>query len=476
MKKLLMGALRPETYDASTSRCRSGPPKPYVYRLDASGGRTESATGRRGMRMWFPTYPARAGMIAAALALAACADEPTAVKGRAPGEAELAGNPDLEVRRVQLGRRLFFDRELSLHGNQSCASCHDPDWGFSGPSSQVNAHGAVFEGSVAGAFGNRRPPSAAYATFSPVLRLEGPYVGGNFWDGRATGQRLGDAAAEQAQGPFLNPAEMALRDAACVVQRVSQGRYAALWASVYGEGASAIALPSDASSLCAAAGGPLPLSEAVRAQVQVEYDNIARAIAAFEGSKHVNAFTSRFDAFLAGRAELTEQERLGLQLFNGKARCTVCHSSGGTQPLFTNFRYSNLGVPRNPENPVYAGQPGFVDYGLGAFLGAAAQQGKFKSPTLRNVDRRPQGSDVKAYMHNGVFKSLETVVHFYNTRDVLPRCETVAEPVVGENCWPAPEVAANMVTGIVGNLGLTPAEEAAVVAYMQTLSDGYFER
>jgi cytochrome c peroxidase len=245
---------------------------------------------------------------------------------------------------------------------------------------------------------------------------------------------------------------------------------------VYGEGASAIAFPSDASSLCAAAGGPLPLSAAVQAQVQAEYDNIARAIAAYEGSKHVNAFTSRFDAFLAGRAELTGQERLGLQLFEGKARCAVCHSSGGTQPLFTNFRYNNLGVPRNPENPVYAGQPGFVDLGLGGFLGAAAQHGKVKVPTLRNVDRRPQGSDVKAYMHNGVFKSLEAVVHFYNTRDALPRCETVAAPVAGANCWPAPEVEANMTRVIVGNLGLTPEEEAAVVAFMRTLSDGYFDR
>ncbi len=151
-------------------------------------------------------------------------------------------------------------------------------------------------------------------------------------------------------------------------------------------------------------------------------------------------------------------------------------ASGGTRPLFTNFRYFNLGVPRNPENPVYASQPGFVDSGLGAFLAAAAQHGKFKSPTLRNVDRRPLESDVKAYMHNGVFKSLETVVHFYNTRDVLPRCETVAAPVAGANCWPAPEVEANMNTGLVGNLGLTPAEEAAVVAFMRTLNDGYFDR
>jgi cytochrome c peroxidase len=465
MKKL-MSALRLKAYEAPTSSCRwRDQPATSVGMCD----RSHSARLRTHRIV-------RVGVVGAALALAACADAPTAVKGRAPTDAELALNPDPEVRKVQLGRAIFFDKELSLNGNQACVSCHNPDWGFSGPSSEVNAHGAVFEGSVAGAFGNRRPPSAAYATFSPILRPEGPFVGGNFWDGRATGQRLGSAAAEQAQGPFLNPAEMALRDAACVVQRVSQGRYAKLWASVYGESTSASALPSDASSLCAEAGGPLPLSPAVRAEVQVDYDNIARAIAAFEASKHVNAFTSRFDAYLAGRAELTEEESLGLQLFQGKARCSACHTSGGTQPLFTNFRYFNLGVPRNPENPVYASQPGFVDSGLGGFLGAPAQHGRFKSPTLRNVDRRPLASDVKSYMHNGVFKSLEEVVHFYNTRDVLPRCETVAAPVAGANCWPAPEVEANMNTGLLGNLGLTPEEEAAVVAFMRTLSDGYFDR
>ena len=144
-------------------------------------------------------------------------------------------------------------------------------------------------------------------------------------------------------------------------------------------------------------------------------------------------------------------------------------------PLFTDFTYDNLGVPKNPENPFYSVAGGFnpdganwVDYGLGAFLASAGfepavyepQLGKHKIPTLRNVDKRPTPDFVRAYGHNGVFKSLEQVVHFYNTRDVAD--------------WPAPEVTINLVGApFVGNLGLTADEEAAIVAFLKTLSDGY---
>jgi cytochrome c peroxidase len=106
----------------------------------------------------------------------------------------------------------------------------------------------------------------------------------------------------------------------------------------------------------------------------------------------------------------------------------------------------------------------------------ALEMGKQKVPTLRNVDLRPFAGATKAYMHNGVFKSLEQVVHFYNTRDVLPRCESTPGPVFGVNCWPAPEVLQTMNTDELGNLGLSRAEEAALVAFMRTLSDGYIRR
>lgn len=138
-----------------------------------------------------------------------------------------------------LGKSIFFDANLSANRNQSCASCHDPNWGWSGPEPAVNAAGAVFEGSVAGLFGNRKPPSAAYAAFSPVLhgqyeQNELVFRGGNFWDGRATGERLHSATAEQAQGPFLNPVEQALAAPADVVARVCAADYADLFTALWG--------------------------------------------------------------------------------------------------------------------------------------------------------------------------------------------------------------------------------------------------
>ncbi len=357
-----------------------------------------------------------------------------------------------------LGKLIFLDENLSLNSNQSCAACHTPDAGWTGPEEAINAHGAVYEGSIPGAFGNRKPPSAAYATPSPILHVDkkGLFVGGNFWDGRATGERLGNPAADQAQGPFLNPKEQALPTAADVVNRVCASDYAALFTLVWGD-------------ICG--------------NVSAAYDSIALSIAAYEASPEVNAFTSKYDYASVGKARLTPQERRGFALFRGKGKCTACHVSEGRAPLFTDFTYDNLGVPKNPENPVYAYNPSFVDQGLGGYLAsrvdyasyANANIGKFKVPTLRNVDLRPSADFVKAYGHNGYFKSLGGIVHFYNIRDVLATCpgDFTEAQALAANCWPAPEVAQNVNTGELGNLGLTPSEEAALVAFLKTLSDGY---
>ena len=214
----------------------------------------------------------------------------------------------------------------------------------------------------------------------------------------------------------------------------------------------------------------------------MEYDNIARAIAAYENSEEINAFSSKYDAYLAGNATLTAQERRGLALFQGKAGCTSCHKSEGRRALFTDYSYDNVGVPTNPENPATLRDKNFRDLGLGTFLqanpalavgGFAGEVGKVKVPTLRNVARKPAGAP-KAFMHNGVFKSLEQVVHFYNTRDVLPACGgAVGRAQWGVTCWPPPAVRENMNTTNLGRMGLAPAEEVALVAYLRTLSDGW---
>jgi cytochrome c peroxidase len=385
----------------------------------------------------------------------------------------------------QLGKSIFFDENLSFNQNQDCGACHAAEVGWTGPDQFINAAGAVYEGSIPDRFGNRKPPSSGYATLSPIFYLDkkGSFVGGNFWDGRATGEKLGNPAADQAQGPFLNPREQALPDSACVVYQVCTATYPIPFESIWGAEACDITWPADVDTACATEGVSVALSTADRDQSNMAYDNIALSIAAYEASKEVNAFTSKYDYSLVGMAKLSHQERLGFALFQGKGNCKACHISSGKQPLFTDFTYDNLGIPKNSENPVYDYDPNFVDLGLGGFLAtrtdyaqyAGANEGKFKVPTLRNVDLRPSADFVKDYGHNGYFKSLEGIVHFYNTRDVLPVCpgDYTEADALAADCWPAPEVAQNVNTAELGDLGLTPSEEAAIVAFLRTLSDGY---
>jgi cytochrome c peroxidase len=367
----------------------------------------------------------------------------------------------------QLGKQLFFDK-ISSPDWMSCATCHAPSAGFVGDIPEINKHGAVYSGAITTRFGNRKPPSANYITQSPVFHYdasEGLFIGGNFWDGRATGERLGNPAAEQALGPFLNPVEQNNANKLAVLTQVFKAKYVNLWNTAWGE--------------------PLTLDPS---KIDLNYDRIGYSIAAYEGSKEVNQFTSKFDYYLDGKVTLTPQESMGMQLFNGTAQCSACHVSEvdvatNMKPLFTDYSFDNLGVPKNPENPFYRmdqvflsdGNPinplgaAWVDPGLGGFLAnhsnpdwkalANANMGKHKVPTLRNVDQRPGNGYVKAYSHNGVFKSLKEIVHFYNTRDVAS--------------WPPPEVPQNINTSELGNLGLTENQEDAIVAFMKTLTDGY---
>ncbi|HSJ23724.1 MAG TPA: cytochrome c peroxidase, partial [Longimicrobiales bacterium] len=310
--------------------------------------------------------------------MAACSDPASPPPGPDPATPPVSSL-------AQLGRFIFEDAALSIGRNQSCASCHAAEWGFRG--SSASQQGGVMAGSVADRFGSRTALSAAYATLSPVFHFSpeaNGYIGGNFWDGRATGLHLGDPAAEQAQGPFLNPVEQALPDAACVVYRVSVSPYADRYVAEWGDDIRSIAFPGNADALCATEGAELPLTAEDRARAVAEYERIARSISAFEASPLVNAFTSKFDAWLAGAAQLTLQEQMGFMLFQGRARCDVCHKLVGARPLFTDFSYHNLGTPRNPDNPAYA-NPEFVDLGLGGDGGAVpgiTQWGLVRTPTL----------------------------------------------------------------------------------------------
>lgn len=397
----------------------------------------------------------------------------------------------------QLGKSIFFDQQLSIEQDQSCATCHGPAVGFTGPESVINDHGAVYEGSIDGRFGDRKPPSATYATPSPIFyayivdNKDPLFIGGNFWDGRATGEKLGNPAADQAQGPFLNPVEQALPDSACVVYRVCNPAvpddYPVSFEEVW-TGVCEIDWPDGIDTTCTTEGETVSLATEDRAKSDIAYDDIALSIAAYEASPGVNAFTSKYDYSLIDMTKLSQEERKGFALFQGKGMCKKCHTSSGNKPLFTDFTFDNLGIPQNPENPAGM-KPNFVDQGLGGFLKltewaqyASINDGKHKVPTLRNVakgscETEPDNPDciVKAFGHNGYFKTLKGIVHFYNTRDVRAVCPgpyTEAE-AIANNCWPAPEVSDNVNTEELGNLGLTSEEEDKIVAFLTTLSDGY---
>lgn len=375
----------------------------------------------------------------------------------------------------KLGKELFFDTNLSSPPGQSCATCHGQEAGWSGPDSEINNKWAVYHGAIPSRFGNRKPPSSAYAGWNPSLHLdeEGTFVGGMFWDGRATGWEHDDPLAEQAMGPFLNPLEQNLPDKKSIIKKIRQSSYYKLFIKVWGNDSLS---PKDPDQT---------------------YLRIAKSVAAFERSKEMNFFNSKFDNFwqraknkglkvedietsniktFAGLG-LNKEELSGLMLFHTKGKCSQCHpltSTNNMPPLFTDFTYDNLGTPKNSHNPFYnmskewnkAGQD-FVDKGLGGFLEttkkykkyAKENYGKHKVPTLRNVDLRPSDDFVKVYMHNGVFKSLKEVVHFYNTRDKK------------EADWPAPEIKENINRDELGDLKLSPQEEDAIVAFMKTLSD-----
>ncbi len=333
--------------------------------------------------------------------------------------------------REELGKLLYFDANLSTPTGQSCASCHHPTAGFADPDTDM----PTSQGVLPQLFGGRNSPSAAYAAFSPVFHYdedEGLYIGGQFWDGRAA------TLVEQAKGPFLNPLEMHNPNKKVVIAKVRLATYAGMFVDVYGPGA--------------------------LDNVEVAYDLVADAIAAYEGTSELNQFSSKYDCYLAGTASLSEQEMQGLVLYEGKANCAACHPSApgalGEPPLFTDYTYDNLGVPKNPSNPFYyLPRPfnpdglDFVDYGLGGVLGLESELGKMKVPTLRNIAVTPP------YMHNGVFATLHEVVDFYNTRDV--------------GMWPPPEVPVNVNTDELGDLGLTPDEVDDIVAFMLTLTDGW---
>jgi cytochrome c peroxidase len=419
-----------------------------------------------------------------------------------------------------LGKNIFFDPISKPADRQGCFSCHDPAKGWILPNSAINSTTVVAPGAKRHALGSIKTPSNAYASFSPPFRSENfgllpPWEGGNFWDGRAEGcgatggpcpaaspvgavsktitlsdlplakqtayKKYLGPTADQALNPFPNDVEQNIRERR-VCKVVEEARYKHLYKQAFGEAIDCRNNPKDNPAYV------------------ISYKRLAVALAAWQASDDVNSFSSkRDDALLIdddGKFPLddfTTQENLGHDLFYGisstlnptgkRALCTVCHNGvpqgdftdprgENLQQLYTDNRYHHIGVPFNREIPEVAkGEK----RGLSAHV-TNVESGEFKSPTLRNVAKGLSANFKKAYTHNGWFKSLESLVHFYNTRDVLVKCETLGitnateKEALQNNCWPAPEFS-NPIRGLVGNLRLTLEEEAALVAYLKTLTD-----
>jgi len=441
-----------------------------------------------------------------------------------------------------LGELMLYDRNVSPGKNQACASCHMPYAGLSGPIPSVNLTMVAFPGTVHFRAGKRTPQRHPYSPFFPVLQynqVQGLFFGGNFWDSRATGYKLRIPDAEQAQGPPVDTQEMGFPDTACIAFRLSQAVYRPLFEEVWGVGSFDIKFPSETERICATPGGaavfggstrPVPLSAADRTRANTVYDRWAQSIDSYEQSVQVSAFSSKFDAFLAGKYTLTADETAGYKLFNGKGNCNSCHLDGrGTSlkpdqtdtgsaamvnPLLTCFGSANEGVPLNPRDAFYyqtkpdsygfIANPygfGYRDLGLGAFLRsgfgsgpnpnvswkqyAPTVDGQMQVSSVRDVALAPPQCPTteapgpyfqKGFFHNGYFKSLKQVVHFYNTRDKYAYPVTSGHCPKGTtekvDCWPMPEVR-NNIDMTSGNLGLTDEEENQIVAFLQTLSDGF---
>src|SRR5947209_13811576 len=245
------------------------------------------------------------------------------------------------VQMVQtLGKLMNYDMNMSPFKNVACASCHMPYSGFSCPIPSVNLTMIAYPGSFRFRANKRTAQRYTYSPWYPVFQFNATqqlFFGGNFWDSRATGYLIQNPDAEQAQHPPVDTQEMGLPDTACIAFRLSQAVYRPLFEQVWGMGSLDIKFPPDTEKICATPGGaavfgtdttPVKLTPVDRTQANRVFDNWGQSLDAFEKSREVSPFTSKFDAVMAGNATFTASEIAGYTLFRGKAGCNTCHVDG----------------------------------------------------------------------------------------------------------------------------------------------------
>lgn len=389
---------------------------------------------------------------------------------------------------AQLGRAVFFDTSLSASGKLSCASCHDPARAY-GPPSDLPA---VYGGPDLSRQGVRAVPSLMYLERQPNFSIgpdneenetvsltqlaaagqKAPRAqktatttnasavnlvpqGGLFWDGRA------DRLQQQALVPLLSRFEMDGGSVRRVAAKLAASPYAGQMRMLFGDG-----IFDDPA---------MAVSEAMFAVARYQIEDIA-----------FHPFTSKFDFWLEGKARMSPEEMRGYLLFNDPARadCGGCHldkpTPDGQPPLFTDFQYEALGVPRNPALLTNR-DPKYFDLGIcgpyrSDFKTETQYCGMFLTPTLRNTATR------RVFFHNGVYHSLKQVLDFYDFRDVDPariyprgpdgKVETfndipkrfranvdVVDPPFNRHRGEAP--------------AMTAADRRDIIAFLKTLTDGY---
>lgn len=359
---------------------------------------------------------------------------------------------------TELGRRLFNEPALSAPQRMSCASCHSPQHGY-GP---ANALSVQLGGPDGRQQGLRAVPSLRYRQATPPFSEhftdtdgndgidQGP-TGGRTWDGRA------DSTHEQAALPLLSPLEMANHDSAEVIARLAASPSAAAFLSTFGP--------------------------QVLAQPDKAWKGLLWALEVFQQSPaDFYPYSSRYDDFLRGRADLSQAERRGLAVFNdpNKGNCFQCHPGAikrGVFPEFTDHGLIALGVPRNAAIQANAHRS-WYDLGLCGPLRTDLKDhpeycGLFKTPSLRNVAVR------QAFFHNGVYHRLEDAVRFYAERDTAPG--RVYPRGAGGRVHPFDDLPAryhgNVNTeapfgrGPQGQARLTEADVKDLAAFLRTLTD-----
>ena len=282
-------------------------------------------------------------------------------------------------------------------------------------------------------------------------------TGGLTWDGRV------DGGSAQARIPLLSPFEMGNPDPAAVVERVERAGYGAELRRALGM--------------------------AVLADTAAMFKATLKALEVFEqDSATFYPYSSKYDAYLDGRAELTAQELRGLELFEapGKGNCASCHPSDragdGTPPQFTDYGLIALGAPRNPAIPANV-DPGYYDLGLCGplrrdFRDRADYCGLFKTPSLRNVATR------RTFFHNGLVHSLRRAVAFYVERDTRPERWYPRDPDGSVRKFDDLPLAYRAHVNTDPPFGPRPGVKPAlaeseiddVVAFLGTLTDGYRNR